>query len=661
MKKIYFLRLITLAFLLMQNLSFAQNSRENPLVLSSHSKEKGWDFASEVQYSDTDDLCFAQPDYDDKDWKTISTASRENFKFNKVYWFRYYFKIDSTLINQPLNLDIRQLGASEIYLNGKKIEHLGVISEKGNSEFKIRKTSPTFVSFSTTENNVVAVRLKTVPKKFDSNFIQFTMGTLSISLKSTTEYLQDKGKLDKIVSYAIFLSGIFLALGFIHLLLFLFYKKALYNLYFSLYNFSISWTSYSIQKAFEVEDPFVIPKYQFWAFLGLLGFAFSLTSFVNELFGKRKIRKWFTMSFPIIALAGYWFSTDLGMRLLMFYIIFVGIESLIVIIKAILRKEKSAYIVGCGILFLFVYIVFQLIVSWLNVDSYLSGYNKNYVSLAVLISFPISISAYLAWQFASTNISLKKQLDEVNRLSEVNLQQEQEKQQILQNQNETLERQVNERTSELQIEKQKSEKLLRNILPEEVAEELKEKGSSEAKYYEEVSVLFTDFVSFTQNSEKMGAEKMLKELNDYFTAFDMIMEKHGLEKIKTIGDAYMAVCGLPHENKDHAYKTVLAALDIIEFIENRKITNPETLDIRIGVNSGSLVAGIVGVKKFAYDIWGDTVNTAARMEQNSQKGKVNISESTYQLVKDKINCEYRGKIDTKGKGEIDMYFALNVI
>ena len=302
-----------------------------------------------------------------------------------------------------------------------------------------------------------------------------------------------------------------------------------------------------------------------------------------------------------------------------------------------------------------------MIVSWLNVDSYLSGYNKNYVSLAVLISFPISISAYLAWQFASTNISLKKQLDEVNRLSEVNLQQEQEKQQILQNQNETLERQVNERTSELQIEKQKSEKLLRNILPEEVAEELKEKGSSEAKYYEEVSVLFTDFVSFTQNSEKMGAEKMLKELNDYFTAFDMIMEKHGLEKIKTIGDAYMAVCGLPHENKDHAYKTVLAALDIIEFIENRKITNPETLDIRIGVNSGSLVAGIVGVKKFAYDIWGDTVNTAARMEQNSQKGKVNISESTYQLVKDKINCEYRGKIDTKGKGEIDMYFALNVI
>nr|WP_303649228.1 adenylate/guanylate cyclase domain-containing protein [Chryseobacterium edaphi] len=223
-----------------------------------------------------------------------------------------------------------------------------------------------------------------------------------------------------------------------------------------------------------------------------------------------------------------------------------------------------------------------------------------------------------------------------------------------------LEEQVNERTQELQREKQKTENLLLNILPHEVAEELKENGSSEAKYYDEVTVLFTDFVNFTQNSEKMDAEKMLVELNECFTAFDMIMEKHGLEKIKTIGDAYLAVCGLPIKNKCHAYQTTLVALDIIEFIENRKKTNPDVLDIRIGINSGSLIAGIVGVKKFAYDIWGDTVNTAARMEQNSEKGKINISESTYQLVKDRIHCEYRGKIHTKGKGEMDMYFALEI-
>ena len=196
-----------------------------------------------------------------------------------------------------------------------------------------------------------------------------------------------------------------------------------------------------------------------------------------------------------------------------------------------------------------------------------------------------------------------------------------------------------------------------NILPHEVAEELKEKGKTSAKHYDEVSVLFTDFVSFTANSEKLGVQEVLNELNVCFTEFDRIMERNGLEKIKTIGDAYLAVSGLPVSNEQHAKNAVNAGIEILEFIEKRKKENPTTLDIRIGVHSGPVIAGIVGVKKFAYDIWGDTVNTAARMEQNSQKGKLNISGSTYDLVKDKFTCEHRGKIETKGKGALDMYFV----
>ena len=206
-------------------------------------------------------------------------------------------------------------------------------------------------------------------------------------------------------------------------------------------------------------------------------------------------------------------------------------------------------------------------------------------------------------------------------------------------------------------EKQKSDDLLLNILPHEVAEELKEKGKTSAKHYDEVSVLFTDFVSFTANSEKLGVQEVLNELNVCFTEFDRIMERNGLEKIKTIGDAYLAVSGLPVSNEQHAKNAVNAGIEILEFIEKRKKENPTTLDIRIGVHSGPVIAGIVGVKKFAYDIWGDTVNTAARMEQNSQKGKLNISGSTYDLVKDKFTCEHRGKIETKGKGALDMYFV----
>lgn len=206
-------------------------------------------------------------------------------------------------------------------------------------------------------------------------------------------------------------------------------------------------------------------------------------------------------------------------------------------------------------------------------------------------------------------------------------------------------------------EKQKSDDLLLNILPYEVAEELKEKGKTSAKHFDEVSVLFTDFVNFTANSERIGVQEVLNELNICFTEFDNIMEKYNLEKIKTIGDAYLAVSGLPVSNDQHAKNAVNASLEILSYIQQRKKDNPNALDIRIGIHSGPVIAGIVGVKKFAYDIWGDTVNTAARMEQNSSSGRVNVSEATYQLIKQDFTFEHRGKIETKGKGAMEMYFV----
>jgi class 3 adenylate cyclase len=210
----------------------------------------------------------------------------------------------------------------------------------------------------------------------------------------------------------------------------------------------------------------------------------------------------------------------------------------------------------------------------------------------------------------------------------------------------------------LQVEKEKrrSDELLLNILPEEVAEELKETGSANAKEYGEVSVLFTDFVNFTSISESIGAQATVQELNACFTVFDAIIDRNGLEKIKTIGDAYMAVCGLPLANPIHAERTVQAALEIRDFIGERNISGHE-LGVRIGIHSGPVVAGIVGVKKFAYDIWGDTVNTAARMEQAGELGRVNISGATYELVKDRFSCSHRGLVEAKNKGAIDMYFV----
>lgn len=216
-----------------------------------------------------------------------------------------------------------------------------------------------------------------------------------------------------------------------------------------------------------------------------------------------------------------------------------------------------------------------------------------------------------------------------------------------------LEHKVVERTFQLQEEKQKSDDLLLNILPLEIAEELKQNGMSPARNYSHVTVLFTDFVNFTGISQQMTPAELIEEIHKNFTAFDAIMEKHDVEKIKTIGDAYMAVCGLPIEKEDHAERVVKAALDIQAFM-NRPDSK---FRIRIGIHSGPVVAGIVGVKKFAYDIWGDTVNTAARMEQNSEVGKINISGATFELVKDRFDFENRGQIPAKNKGFVEMYFV----
>ena len=210
-------------------------------------------------------------------------------------------------------------------------------------------------------------------------------------------------------------------------------------------------------------------------------------------------------------------------------------------------------------------------------------------------------------------------------------------------------------------EKERSDGLLKNILPEETAAELKEKGSVTSKKYESTSVLFTDFKGFTQFSEGLSPEELVKSIDFYFSKFDEIIDKHNLEKIKTIGDAYMCAGGLPFPSEDHAYKATLAALEIADFVKKAMNNSDKnaSFDIRIGINTGSVVAGVVGTKKFAYDIWGDAVNIASRMESSGEPGKVNISETTYNLLKEKEEFvfESRGAIEAKGKGKINMYFV----
>lgn len=214
--------------------------------------------------------------------------------------------------------------------------------------------------------------------------------------------------------------------------------------------------------------------------------------------------------------------------------------------------------------------------------------------------------------------------------------------------------------NKIKSEKVRSEKLLLNILPDEIAQELKLNGSTEARQMDEVTVLFTDFKGFTEVAATLTPKELVEEINECFSTFDRIVEKYNVEKIKTIGDAYMAAGGLPKSNDTHAEDVVKAAFEIQLYMEKLKarriLENKLFFEIRIGIHTGPVVAGIVGVKKFAYDIWGDTVNTASRMESSGEIGKVNVSGTTYNLVKNLFSCHYRGKVLAKGKGEIDMYF-----
>lgn len=224
-----------------------------------------------------------------------------------------------------------------------------------------------------------------------------------------------------------------------------------------------------------------------------------------------------------------------------------------------------------------------------------------------------------------------------------------------------LETEVQVRTRELAEEKRKSDELLLNILPPKVAEELKQHGKSKARRHDPVTVMFSDFKAFTTIAEQMPPEELVHEIDYCFRHFDKIIEKYGLEKIKTIGDAYMCVGGISGSSEEVAVKVVRAALEFQEFL---KITGEEKekegrpyFEARIGIHTGPVVAGIVGIKKFAYDIWGDTVNIASRVEHNSLPGKVNVSAGTYELIKHVFPCTYRGKITAKNKGEIEMWFV----
>jgi class 3 adenylate cyclase len=659
-------RLLLLLFLL-PLCTFAQQHTIPVLLtrdsLPLHPTQKLW------RFSPADLPNGADTALDDSQWPLVECRLSTNEEkkpgnFNGICWLRLHIVVDSTVADQPLALALWQFGASEFYLDGKLICSFGVIKGRDSTmDYDPGRIAAVFTA-PAVGTHVLAVRYANYHWLSDArNFNRHQAGfRMDLAIANTVLPVRLFQFAAQHWLFILFFS-FFLAFTILHLLLFLFHRSDKSNLWFSIFCLSVS----LLFLAFYMIGFAHSPQWQmnfYWITVPLICVACcTMSGLINWLFMKGRLRFYIIAGCCVALLILHLFEQFLAITGVIVLVSVVALEAVIVVVYAMVRRVRGARIVGIGILFfcvllLFIYMLFIATGGnyQLN-DNNPAGTILFFALFISILSIPISMSAYLAWNFSHISRDLSKQLIEVERLSAHALEAEAEKQRILEARQEELEREVAERTSSLRAEKQKSDNLLRNILPAEVAEELKENGRSEARLYNDVSVLFTDFVDFTQSAEQMTPSELVAEVDACFRAFDDIIEEHGLEKIKTVGDAYIAAAGMPAENPAHASDAVAAAIAIRDFIRERKKDHPQSFDIRIGVHSGPVVAGIVGVKKFAYDIWGDTVNTAARMEQHSEAGKINISTATYHLVKGSFQCAFRGELEAKHKGKMGMYFV----
>ena len=285
-----------------------------------------------------------------------------------------------------------------------------------------------------------------------------------------------------------------------------------------------------------------------------------------------------------------------------------------------------------------------------------------------MVLFSLALANTINFLRAENERKQKVLIDQLQKNQELQTKVNRELEEKVAERTEEINRQKEEITAErtkVELERNRSDRLLLNILPREIADELKQTGHATPRLYEEVSILFVDIIGFSKMVSDMSPVDLVKDLDYCFTAFDYIVTQNNLEKIKTIGDAYLCVGGLPVENKTHAKDAISVAMEMLRFVQNWEYDNPvlghEGLNLRIGVHTGSVIAGVVGKKKFQYDIWGDAVNLASRMESHGAPGKINISQTTYDLVKDSFDCHHRGKFLVKNMGEVDMYFVGNRI
>ncbi|MFB5649234.1 adenylate/guanylate cyclase domain-containing protein [Leptospira wolffii] len=541
-----------------------------------------------------------------------------------------------------IQIEDGQGSAYEVYWNGKKIARNGIV---GTSETDERQEYlPQTSTVSRGEEVQVVVHI--------SNHVHRNGGfQMPILLGDSTKIF---GKRDRSRLASSFLAGALFIMGLYHMGLFLFRRKDQEILWFSLICLTITMRVLLSGERFLGESFRFIPwiifiKAEYLAFyLGVPIMSLFFRRLFPDDFHKYALIAILSLSLPM-CLSVLVLPPSLFSHTLPYYqalIVGGGLFSILVLIRASFRKKDGARLMLLGLVLFFASVVNDFLF-------YLFHVGPGYLTPAGLFLLTFAQAAMLGRRIArafNTSEELSAHLERkvIERTKE-----------LAEERDRTI-----EARNEAEVQRAKSDRLLLNILPKTVAEELKEKGTVSPVYYDSATILFTDFVGFTKTAEEMLPATLVENLHACFSKFDSVVSKQGLEKLKTIGDSYMCAGGIPSSNNSHAIDSCLAGLEFQNFMkqiaENKAAQNLPFWELRVGIHTGPVTSGVIGSDKFAYDVWGDAVNTASRMESSGKSGYVNISGATYEIVKDFFVCEHRGKIQAKGKGEIDMYFVLSI-
>lgn len=584
-----------------------------------------------------------------------------------TYWLRFNI-INTDQSDNNWVFDFQNWSYVDFYLsNGhggfihKKTGHLIPISER---DYAVANKSYILVPLKSNEYRTCYVKLKPIR---DMDLFPVDL-TFTVSVQRKIEHVNSHFR-----SIIMMFTGIFLVMFFFNLFVYLStgekaYRTYLIILLLGLY-MNLIYSGYLFEfldftDSIKVLNIFTKINYNLFGIVLLL----FLHTFLNI---RQRYPLWYKLNLGLIAamiiadiILFIDYLTGISITGLLNIILIFDVISMTV--KSTIDKYPSAKYLLVGYAGFLSVATFQILATLEIIPK--TDFTWNY-SLTIGQIFEI-----LLFSFALTNkINVLK---EDNSRKQAQIMEQLKKNSELQTQvNRELEQKVSDRTIEimgqkeeiakqkkyLEIEKERSDRLLLNILPKTIAEELKLNGHATPRYYDQVSILFVDIKGFSRMVDKISPNDLVKDLDYCFTAFDYIVTKNNLEKIKTIGDAYMCVGGLPIENTTHAIDTVAAALEIIDFMKTWEMDQPvlgkNGLVLRLGIHTGPVIAGVVGKKKFQYDIWGDAVNMASRMESNGEPNKLNISESTYHLVKEIYQCNHRGKYNVKNMGEVNMYFV----